>query len=81
MLLIDNIAGAITQIFRVWGNKTDGDNVQKLDIVKQYRDTDKAMEAAEKFFFSATSYLDGKIERRQFKVLYNKYFKLFFKYN
>ena len=79
--MIAQITGMVRQIFRVWGNKTDGDNQQKLETVKKYRDTDKAMDASEKQFFATDSFLDGKITKRQFQHLHEKYWKLYFKYN
>jgi len=76
-----DIIGLIKQGLRVWGNKTDGENQQKLETVKRYKDTDKAMDASEKHMFGADSFFDGKITKRQFQVLHEKYWKTFFKYN
>ena len=79
--MITGITNLLSQVARIFANKTDGDNAIKINQVKNYRDTDRAMEAAEKFIFSTASYLSGTINERQFKVLYKKYRERFFKYN
>jgi len=75
------IADAIAQVARIFANKTDGSNMQTLETVKRYKDTDKAMEAAEKHMFSVASFVNGTVSKDQLERLHKKYFDRFFKYN
>jgi len=75
------IAEAIGQIARIFANKTDGDNAIKMHQVKDYKDTDTAMNAAEKHIFAIDSYLNDKISEKQMTYLHKKYKKIFFDNN
>ena len=79
--MLGAFAQAIANIAKIFANKTDGENLQKLNIAKDYKDTEKAMEAAEKHMFAVGSFLDHNLDEDQLERLHKKYSKLYFRYN
>ena len=79
--MISAISNAVAQVARIFANKSDGDNAIKIKQVKDCRDADRAMEAAEKHMLNTMSFLNNKISLKQFTYLHDKYSERFFKYN
>jgi len=67
--------------FKIVNGQIDPDKKTTAYELKDHKDTDKAMEAAETFFRVSRTYINKNISLYKFKLLLNKYEKLFFKYN
>ena len=79
--MISNIADACNMFLKVLNGQIDPDKRETAYELKDHKDTDKAMEAAETFFRVSRTYINKNISLYKFKLLLNKYEKLFFKYN
>jgi len=79
--MIGAFAKIVQNITKIMSNKTDGANQAVLDNIREGRDTDKAMEAAEKHMFAVASYLSGDTDKDDLKKSHKKYSTRYFKYN
>ena len=65
----------------VTDNLTDADQKEKRYELKQEKQEDKAIDAAEKMFHGLGSFFNDKISKKQLRYLNKKYRKIFFDNN
>ena len=79
--MIGRIASACEMFFKIVNGQIDPDKKTTAYELKDHKDTDKAMEAAETFFRYARVYMNKNLSHYKFKLLLKKYETLFFKSN
>ena len=77
----EGFAVAIGEFFKWWRQTGDANNKEKNYRLKNMLKTEKAMEAAERFFQVSRQYKNGNMTFKQWIYLMEKYHKIYFKNN